>query len=52
MASDTDRDLGRLLTTTLIVVGLTAGRTYTCSVMATNARGTGLTSAASGAVTA
>jgi hypothetical protein len=36
----------------LVVVGLTVGRSYTCTVRATNARGTGLASVASGAVTA
>jgi Fibronectin type III domain len=36
----------------LVVVGLTAGRSYACTVTATNARGTSLTSSASGQVTA
>jgi hypothetical protein len=36
----------------LTVIGLTAGASYTCTVKGTNARGAGLASAASGAVTA
>jgi hypothetical protein len=36
----------------LIVIGLTVGKSYTCIVRATNSRGTGLTSLASGRVTA
>ena len=36
----------------LTVTGLTAGKTYTCTVKGTNARGAGLSSAPSGAVTA
>jgi hypothetical protein len=36
----------------LTVTGLTATRTYTCTVKGTNARGTGLSSAPSGAVLA
>jgi titin len=36
----------------LLVTGLSVGDTYTCTVTATNARGTSLTSRASGSVTA
>jgi predicted RNA-binding protein with TRAM domain len=36
----------------LTVTGLTAGKSYTCTVKGTNARGTGLASAPSGAATA
>jgi hypothetical protein len=36
----------------ITVAGLTVGKTYTCTVRATNARGAGLASAASGAVVA
>ena len=36
----------------LTVTGLTGGKTYTCTVKGTNARGTGLASAPSGAATA
>jgi hypothetical protein len=39
-------------TTRITVTGLTAGKTYTCTVKATNARGTGLSSAPSAPKTA
>ena len=38
--------------TTLTVIGLTAGKTYTCRATATNSRGTGPRSAPSAAITA
>jgi titin len=39
-------------TSSLVVIALTVGKSYTCTVTATNARGTGLASFASGRVTA